>query len=312
MNKEEEINKLHAVIYKQLDFFLEKNCVPHIIFHGVNGSGKKTIVHRFIQNIYKKDKHKIKQNVMFVNCAQAKGIKFIREELKFFAKTNIHINSSSTDNTDNCVLFKTIILMNADYLTIDAQSALRRCIEVFSYNTRFFIIVENKNKLLYPILSRFCEFYVPEYIDPITKKPLNLHNYHLQKNTNIKHCQTIKKKELEEHLDEFLKWLFVSQTSLPSKKYKTIQQYFANLAETLYSNGFSALDVIEFVENCEKWRKEQQLQIAMSFYKIKSEYRNEKILMFYIFQQMVVISTSVTTLSTLTQLPALLILEPGL
>jgi len=292
MNKEDEINKLHAVIYKQLDFFLEKNCVPHIIFHGVNGSGKKTIVHRFIQNIYKKDKQKIKQNVMFVNCAQAKGIKFIREELKFFAKTNIHIISDSTDNNNHGVLFKTIILMNADYLTIDAQSALRRCIEIFSYNTRFFIIVENKNKLLYPILSRFCEFYVPEYIDPLTKKPVNLHNYHLQQNTNINYYQTIKKKELDEHLHEFLKWLFVSKTSVPCEKYKTIQQYFADLVESLYSNGFSALDVIDFVENCQKWSKEQRLQIAMSFYKIKSEYRNEKLLMFYIFQQINTISSS--------------------
>jgi DNA polymerase III delta prime subunit len=36
-------------------------------------------------------------------------------------------------------------------LTIDAQSALRRCIEQFSFNTRFFIIIENKHKLLKPI-----------------------------------------------------------------------------------------------------------------------------------------------------------------
>ena len=85
---------------------------------------------------------------MFVNCAHGKGIKFIREELKFFAKSNIQQDAGTS--------FKTIVLINADFLTIDAQSALRRCIELFSYNTRFFIIVENKHKLLNPILSRFC------------------------------------------------------------------------------------------------------------------------------------------------------------
>ena len=47
-------------------------------------------------------------------------------------------------------------LKHADKLTIDAQSALRRCIELFSHTTRFFIIVEDKNKLLKPIISRFC------------------------------------------------------------------------------------------------------------------------------------------------------------
>ena len=56
--------------------------------------------------------------------------------------------------------FKSIILFNADKLTTDAQSALRRCIERFSHTTRFFIVVEDKNKLLKPILSRFCNIYV--------------------------------------------------------------------------------------------------------------------------------------------------------
>jgi dihydroorotase len=55
-------------------------------------------------------------------------------------------------------------------LTIDAQSALRRCIELFSHNTRFFIVVENKDKLLNPILSRFCDIFVPE-------PAMNLHQY---------------------------------------------------------------------------------------------------------------------------------------
>ena len=74
---------------------------------------------------------------MYVDCGHARGIKFIREELKFFAKTNIHTSGDT----------KSVILLNADKLTIDAQSALRRCIELFSKTTRFFIIIEDKFKL---------------------------------------------------------------------------------------------------------------------------------------------------------------------
>ena len=103
---------------------------------------------------------------MYVNCSHGKGIKFIREELKCFAKTNIQFN--------NKIMFKIIVLLNADNLTVDAQSALRRCIELFSSNTRFFIIVENKNRLLNPILSRFCEIYIPEHRD-IHNHVINLH-----------------------------------------------------------------------------------------------------------------------------------------
>jgi GTPase SAR1 family protein len=162
---------IHQKIIEKLDFFHRSNKIPNIIFHGSSGSGKRTIVEQFLNKIYSGDKHKLKTNVMIVNCAHGKGIKFIREELKFFAKTNIQ--------SYNGTIFKTIVLINADFLTIDAQSALRRCIELFSYNTRFFIIVENKNKLLNPILSRFCEIYIPEYV--LDGKFVNLHQYSIQK-----------------------------------------------------------------------------------------------------------------------------------
>ena len=130
---------IHNSIYDKLNHFNNTNKIPHIIFHGASGSGKRTIVNDFLNIIYNNDKLQMKSNIMVVNCAHGKGIKFIREELKFFAKANIHSN--------NGTLFKTIVLINADNLTIDDQSALRRCIEQFSFNTRFFIIIDNKNKL---------------------------------------------------------------------------------------------------------------------------------------------------------------------
>ena len=144
-------------IEKKLDQFIINNRIPHIIFHGTHSVDKKTIINKFVQKIYNYNKEQIKENILSTDCSYGKGIKFIREDLKFFAKANI-----SSSNTN---LFKSIILYNADSLTVDAQSALRRCIETFSNTTRFFLIVENKYKLLNPILSRFCEIYVPEQID---------------------------------------------------------------------------------------------------------------------------------------------------
>ena len=148
---------IHPNIHEKLNIFYEKNDTPNIIFHGSSGSGKKFIVYSFLNKIYNNDRQKFKKNVMIVNCSHGKGIKFIREELKFFAKANLQYNTN--------VNFKSILLLNADNLTNDAQSALRRCIELFSATTRFFIIVENKYRLLNPILSRFCEIFVPDYIE---------------------------------------------------------------------------------------------------------------------------------------------------
>lgn len=85
--------EIHPAIRKQLDAFYESKKIPHLIFHGSSGTGKLTLVRDFIHRIYQGDKQKIKANVMTVNCSHGKGIKFIRDELKFFAKTNIQTNS---------------------------------------------------------------------------------------------------------------------------------------------------------------------------------------------------------------------------
>lgn len=155
---------VHADIVAKLASFRERNMIPNIIFHGPSGCGKGTIVDEFVGDIYGGDGDRIKSFVMNVNCAHGKGIKFIREELKFFARINT-----------NNVCFKTVVLRNADKLTTDAQSALRRCIESFSHTTRFFIVVEDKYKLLKPILSRFCDVFIP--YPQLDGKQINLHRY---------------------------------------------------------------------------------------------------------------------------------------
>ena len=146
-------DNLHINIKKILDNFIKNNNVPHIIFYGPNGSGKKHLLNYLIHKFYKNDEKK--KYTLYINCSHDKGINFIRNELKFFSKSNLY-------NKKN-LLFKSVILYNADKLTIDAQSALRRSIEKFSYSTRFFIIVKNNTKLLKPIISRFCNIFVPYY-----------------------------------------------------------------------------------------------------------------------------------------------------
>lgn len=248
---------IHQNIINKLDFFYESNKIPHIIFHGSSGSGKRTIVNYFLNKIYQSDKTKIKANVMFVNCAHGKGIKFIREELKFFAKTNIQSN--------NGIIFKSIVLLNAEFLTIDAQSALRRCIELFSYNTRFFIIVENKNKLLNPILSRFCEIYVPEHYD--NGKYINLHQYSINRNFSI------------EPLSDNSKWIEEKMKNLLDAEINHAS--LTQCASDFYENGLSCLDLIKWVENTEELEDGEKSIYCICFDKIKSEFRCEKLLILY-------------------------------
>ena len=94
---------IHKNIKTKLLHFKKTNKIPNIIFHGPTGSGKKTVVSDFIKNIYNEDNDKLKTLTLSVDCSQGKGIKFIRDELKYFAKSNIACYSGS--------IFKSIILL---------------------------------------------------------------------------------------------------------------------------------------------------------------------------------------------------------
>jgi hypothetical protein len=254
---------IHQNIREKLEYFQSIHKIPNIIFHGPSGSGKRTIVSEFISNVYDNDREKIKSLVMYVNCAHGKGIKFIREELKFFAKT--HINSNGGN------IFKSIILLNADKLTMDAQSALRRCIELFSHNTRFFIIVEDKYNLLKPILSRFCEIYVPEPL--YNGKIINLYKYNLEKTFFLQDVKKTRTEWLKKELGKS-----VLQTT-------TIQKLMT-LCSKLYEKGYSGLDILNLLENTNfletQINQERRYELLIAFNRVREEFRNEKLLILFI------------------------------
>tara|TARA_B100001057_G_C22848043_1_gene949835 strand:- start:1397 stop:2257 length:861 start_codon:yes stop_codon:yes gene_type:complete len=249
---------LHTNIVKKLDDFLTANKVPNLLFHGISGSGKRTIVNNFINKIYNDNKYQIKRNVLNVNCSHGKGIKFIREDLKFFAKTNLQSESG--------VNFKTIVLLNADSLTTDAQSALRRCIEQFSYNTRFFIVVENKHKLLVPILSRFCEIYVPELIE--NAKIVNLHDKFVNNNYNLQKFN---------NSNEYVS-LQMSNLDIESVTHKELIEF----TNKIYEKGFSCIDIINWIKLQSQYDELLKSSVILYYEKIKSEYRSEPLLIFTI------------------------------
>jgi replication factor C subunit 3/5 len=246
---------IHKNIVEKLDYFIDNKKIPHIIFYGPSGSGKRCILNQFIEKIYI-NKQIIKEYVMYVNCAHGKGIRFIRDELKFFAKTNIQ--------NQNGIFFKSIILFNADNLTTDAQSALRRCIEQFSHTTRFFIVVENTDLLLKPILSRFCNIYIPHPIVDGNRICLHdLKNRNLGKNILSKKGLWLKKK-----LDK-------------RNNYNTIQKC-KTLTLTLYEKGFSALDIMNYIEKSSALDNILKYKLLIYTDKIRKEFRNEKILIYII------------------------------
>ena len=262
---------IHKDITDRLEHFIKLKKIPNIIFHGNSGCGKNTILSNFLGKIYQENQSIMKNYTMTVNCAHGRGIRFIREDLKFFAKTNVDLMDGE--------LFKSIVLLNADKLTIDAQSALRRCIELFCHSTRFFIVVDDKNKLLKPILSRFCDIYIPDTAVIAN----NLHRHKLEQDLGfnaIKRARSAKLTALLNAQDT----TSVSASELSSSNYFKL----IKLAEDLYEMSYSALDLIALVESEPDSdadaddTKLKKYELLIAFSRVKREFRNEKLLMLFI------------------------------
>lgn len=255
---------LHENIKCKLKNFVNNKNIPNIIFHGPHGCGKTYLLHYFLDTLYENVENK-SEYIMYINCAFGKGIKFIREELKFFAKTNI---CSHKQNVPFC---KSIVLLHADNLTIDAQSALRRCIEVFSYNTRFFILVNNKAKLIDPIISRFCELYVPNV--RVNNKLINLHQNNM---LNYRKMDSIYKK-IKLRLSKI-----PNQSNLIDTAYDmyNIGCSTIMLIDYICKQNLDPLKLAEFALECEKMRMNirfevMSLYLCLEIYKLRFICSNE-------------------------------------
>ena len=135
---------------KKLMSFVRRGRVPNLIFHGPAGAGKRVALARLLREIYGGEY--CPELVMTVDCARKRGTSFVRDDLKQFAQSQLGRGKPTVD-------FRSVVMLNADFLTHDAQSALRRCIEIYSHTTRFFLLARDKSKLLHPVASRFCALY---------------------------------------------------------------------------------------------------------------------------------------------------------
>jgi replication factor C subunit 2/4 len=96
-----------------------------------------------------------------LNASDERGISVVREKIKDFARqqiSNSHTMSKEYLQQYPCPNFKIIILDEADSLTQDAQSALRRTMELYSKVTRFCLCCNYVSRIIDPLASRCSKF----------------------------------------------------------------------------------------------------------------------------------------------------------
>ncbi|PVH16287.1 uncharacterized protein CXQ87_004159 [Candidozyma duobushaemuli] len=144
----------HAV--KVLKKTLESANLPHMLFYGPPGTGKTSTVLALAKQLY--GPRLYKSRVLELNASDERGISIVRQKIKNFARLTVS-NPTSEDLRDYpCPPYKIIILDEADSMTNDAQSALRRTMENYSSVTRFCLICNYITRIIDPLASRCSKF----------------------------------------------------------------------------------------------------------------------------------------------------------
>ena len=130
---------------ERLKSYIIARNLPHLLFSGPPGVGKTATAVSIARELFKDGWN---ENFTELNASDERGIDVVRTKIKNFAKT------TPIGGAD----FKIIFLDEADALTQDAQSALRRTMERYTNNCRFILSCNYSSKIIEPIQSR-CAVY---------------------------------------------------------------------------------------------------------------------------------------------------------
>ena len=144
----------------KVSVYLESGDLPHLLLYGKAGTGKTTLAKILVKNI--------ECDYLYINASDENNVETVRTKVKNFAST-----MGFKD-------YKIIILDECDYITPNAQAALRNLMETFSKHCRFILTCNFVERIIDPIQSRCQSF----QIIPPSKKEVakHIHNILLKEN----------------------------------------------------------------------------------------------------------------------------------
>ena len=144
----------------KVSVYLESGDLPHLLLYGRAGTGKTTLAKLLVSNI--------ECDYLYINASDENNVETVRTKVKNFAST--------VGFKD----MKVIILDECDYITPNAQAALRNLMETFSKHCRFILTCNYVERIIDPIQSRCQSFQIiPPSKNDVAK---HLHKILIQEN----------------------------------------------------------------------------------------------------------------------------------
>ena len=147
----------------KVSVYLESGDLPHLLLYGRAGTGKTTLAKLLVKNI--------DCDYLYINASDENSVEVVRDKVKNFASTL------------GFAEMKVIILDECDYITPNAQAALRNLMETFSKNCRFILTCNYVERIIDPIQSRCQSF----QIIPPDRKQVAQHLSNILDNESVKY-----------------------------------------------------------------------------------------------------------------------------
>jgi len=147
----------------KVSIYLDSGDLPHLLLYGRAGTGKTTLAKLLVNNI--------DCDYLYINASDENSVEVVRDKVKNFASTL------------GFAEMKVIILDECDYITPNAQAALRNLMETFSKNCRFILTCNYVERIIDPIQSRCQSF----QIIPPDRKQVAQHMSNILDNENVKY-----------------------------------------------------------------------------------------------------------------------------
>ena len=268
--------------------YIEKHDIPHLLFYGTAGTGKTTLAKVITKNI--------DCDVMYINASDENSVDNVRTKIKGFA------------SSVGFKKIKVIILDESDFLSPEAQAALRNMMETYSLTTRFILTCNYVEKIIPALVSR-CQTYK---IEPLSKKEVAVHLKVILDKENVQYSPEDLGYVVNTYYPDIRKILNYSQQSVIDGKVKIselnstsvdVKNKIIELIKTKTPSAFN--DIRQLIANSDIKHFEE---IYDTLYDKVDEYSNGKqtlavlVIAEYMYQSAMVVNKEITFMACIGKL----------